>query len=278
MPHPAVHAFVATLLASSLLPASAHAQAAGAGVPPAPIRDNSFLLEEAYNQEYRVVQHISALVHDQRTGLWSYSFTQEWPVPGMRHQLSYTIPIANEGGPGHRGVGDFALNYRYQLVGMEENARVAVAPRVSLVLPTGSVTRGLGRGASGVQLNIPVSVELTRWLVSHTNAGASLTPRARTALGDRATLREYNVGQSFIWLTRPTFNVMLETTLLGTADVVGPDRTERHVNLFIAPAIRKAFNFRSGLQIVPGLAVPFEFGDQEHDPVLLVYLSFEHPF
>src|SRR5574338_1467311 len=118
MSRPAAHVLAASLLASALMSTSAHAQAANAAAPPAPIRDNSFLLEEAYNQEYRVVQHISALVHDQKTGLWSYSFTQEWPVPGMRHQLSYTIPIANEGGPGHRGVGDFALNYRYQLVGM----------------------------------------------------------------------------------------------------------------------------------------------------------------
>ncbi|HET7042873.1 MAG TPA: hypothetical protein VFI13_12685, partial [Gemmatimonadales bacterium] len=43
----------------------------------APLQDNSFLIEEAYNQEHRVLQHISTAELHHGSAL--YSFTQEWP-------------------------------------------------------------------------------------------------------------------------------------------------------------------------------------------------------
>jgi hypothetical protein len=43
--------------------------------PAAGIQDNSFLIEEAYNQEPGVVQHITTLRRQDRS--WFYSFTQE---------------------------------------------------------------------------------------------------------------------------------------------------------------------------------------------------------
>ena len=136
-----------------------------------PIQDNSFLIEEAYNQEAGVVQHINTLLRDRHTGEWGYSFTQEWPLGGVAHQLSFTLP-AQGGSAEGRGIGDLALNYRYQLVG-DGDAPVAVAPRFSLLLPTGSVKEGRGAGAVGVQINLPVSVVLSRQWVTHWNAGAT---------------------------------------------------------------------------------------------------------
>jgi len=55
------------------------------------IQDNSFLIEEAYNQEYGVVQHINNFLYLADANDWAYTFTQEWPVTGIRHQLSYTL-------------------------------------------------------------------------------------------------------------------------------------------------------------------------------------------
>lgn len=52
------------------------------------IQDNSFLLEEAYNQEAEVVQHIQSFMYMKRSKDWVYTFTQEWPVPDETHQLS----------------------------------------------------------------------------------------------------------------------------------------------------------------------------------------------
>ena len=214
------------------------------------IADNSFLIEEAYNQERGVVQHISAWQRDLRSRAWAFTFTQEWPVATQTHQLSYTIPMLRTARPSSTGFGDAALNYRYQL---RADARVAIAPRLSLVVPTGSVARGLGTGHVGAQLNLPVSVMQGPGFVSHWNAGVSAVPRVTT----------YNLGASVIWLLDPAFNAMLE--------VVWTDQTAGTHDIVVNPGIRWAHNFASGLQIVPGLAFPDGRG-------AFFYLSFEHRF
>jgi hypothetical protein len=58
------------------------------------IQDNSFFIEEAYNQEPGVVQHIFNLPIDFTNGAREIapSFTQEWLVFSQTHQFSYTIP------------------------------------------------------------------------------------------------------------------------------------------------------------------------------------------
>ena len=60
------------------------------------IQDNSFFIEEAYNQEPGVVQHIFNLPIDFTNGSREIapSFTQEWPVFSQTHQFSYTIPFS----------------------------------------------------------------------------------------------------------------------------------------------------------------------------------------
>src|SRR5437773_2858781 len=145
------------------------------------IQDNSFLVEEAYNQNYGVVQHISSFTRFWNSKDWAYTFTQEWPVPGdERHQLSYTLAFQHAGAfPGSgSGIGDVLLNYRYQLVGSGD-ALVAFAPRLSLIFPTGDTSVGRGSGGFGVQTSLPMSVVLTQKLVSHWNAGATFVPHAR---------------------------------------------------------------------------------------------------
>ena len=69
----------------------AQSVASDSAKPPS-IQDNSFLVEEAYNQEAGVVQHISGLNIDRTGKSYEYDFTQEWPVGSIRHQLSYTPP------------------------------------------------------------------------------------------------------------------------------------------------------------------------------------------
>lgn len=81
------------------------------------IEDNSFLIEEAYNQEYGVIQHIQSFQYYLKSKQWAYTFVQEWPVPGQTHQFSYNIPVFRLTDDGYRtGLGDVQLNYRYQLV------------------------------------------------------------------------------------------------------------------------------------------------------------------
>src|SRR5882762_9986751 len=122
------------------------------------IMDNSFFLEEAYNQEEGVVQHIFSGLYgwDKFSGTGGrrldFSFTQEWPAYGQAHQLSYTVPYAfvREGGRWSDGVGDVLLNYRYQAY-FDEKTLTAFAPRFSLVLPTGDEDTGFGNGTTGFQ-------------------------------------------------------------------------------------------------------------------------------
>lgn len=239
------------------------------------IQDNSFLIEEAYNQEPGVVQHIQTFMYLQKSKDWLYTFTQEWPVPNQTHQLSYTIPVLHVTDPTNSGgVGDIALNYRYQAVAKEH---IALAPRFSVILPTGDYKKGLGTDAAGLQVNIPLSVELSDRFVTHWNLGATYTPGSREAGGARADTTGFNYGASVIYLATENFNLMLEAA--GTsAETVQPNGSKQHENtFFINPGVRFAINFTSGLQIVPGFSMPIGVGSSAGEYGGLAYLSFEHP-
>jgi hypothetical protein len=243
-----------------------------------PIQDNSFLIEEAYNQEFGVVQHINTFSRNFNSHSWQYTFTQEWPVPGIRHQLSYTLSAVRETShTGGAGLGDTELNYRYQLIGSGDT-KVAFAPRASLLIPSGNYRDGHGVGGYGAQINLPLSVVLSEHLVTHWNAGTTMVPHARNEFGDRAATYGYNLGQSFVWLIHPRFNALVETSWVGSENVVGRGRTQRVHDLLISPGVRWAYNFKSGLQIVPGIAVPVGVGPSAGEKSLFLYLSFEHPF
>src|SRR4051812_5701918 len=151
--------------------------AAEAQSPARPIQDNSFLMEEAYNQEAGIVQHISSFTRLWASKDWGYSFTQEWPVPKHeRHQLSYTLVVTDPGAfPAGAGIGDTYINYRYQLVGNGET-RLAVSPRLCLIAPTGNSRLGRGVGGTGVQIDLPISVALNQHFVAHTNIGGTFVP------------------------------------------------------------------------------------------------------
>ena len=231
---------------------------------PAPIADNSFLIEEAYNQEARVVQHINTFFLV--SGEWIYSFTQEWPVRGQRSQFSYTIPVLSG------AFGDVALNYRFQAVGP---GNLAFSPRVTLVLPTGSWERERGHGVVGYQVNLPLSARLGKRVVTHWNAGSTLYPDAPTLDGVERPVWVYAVGGSAIFEVRPTFNLMLEVTWGHTDDLVGP--TVVTEEMFINPGIRWAHNL-SGMQIVPGISVPIGVGPSRGTTAVFLYLSLEHGF
>lgn len=272
----------ALLIIPMLLAVSfAQGQTAGTAKPdgPPPIQDNSFLMEEAYNQEPGVIQHINFFTRMSQDRSWLYSFTQEWPMTGQKNQFSYTIVGTHSGSfPGSgAGIGDTAINYRYQLVGTGET-RLAIAPRFSVLIPSGDSRVGRGFGGTGLQTNTAISFVMVPKLVAHTNFGATWVPHAKNEFGDRAGTASYNLGQSFIWLAKPNFNVMLETVLNDFSYVVSPGKTERGKDLLISPGVRWAYNFKNGLQIVPGVAFPIGAGPSSGDHGVIFYLSFEHPW
>ena len=267
----------ATLLATAVLPAGVAGARGQAGA--SAISDNSFLVEEAYNQEPGVVQHINGLLWRGRSGAWLYTFTQEWPIAGQRHQLSFTLPVERSGGPASvTGVGDVAVNYRYQLAGPPTVGRVAVAPRISLLLPTGRARSGTGAGGLGLQVSLPVSATLAPRMVAHGNAGATVTPAARNSAGDEAMTRATNLGGSLVWLARPGFNLLVEIAWTRAEEVTAPGAAAAAEELVVVPGVRWAHNFASGLQIVPGIGFPVGVGASRGEHAAFFYLSFEHPF
>jgi hypothetical protein len=259
------------LLANLFLASPVRAQENAKGPPR--IEDNSFLIEEAYNQEAGVVQHIGTFRRSPDAS-WLFTFTQEWPAPSQRHQLSYTVPVLSARGDG-TGLGDLALNYRYQALGRDEEA-LWFAPRLTVLVPTGSTQYGRGVGGPGVQVSLPLSVSVSPFLVTHWNAGSTLS-RSRSFSGARGTSKSFNAGASAILLLSPNLNVMLEglyernETLSELGGMVVEKRTT------IVPGLRGAINLASGMQVVPGIGVPIS-GSNREDRDLFLYFSVEHSF
>jgi hypothetical protein len=238
------------------------------------IQDNSFLLEEAYNQEAGVVQHIQSFMYLQKSKDWIYTFTQEWPVPKETHQFSYTIPLVHLTDPiNSSGIGDIALNYRYQAVLKDH---IAVAPRFSVILPTGDYKKSHGTDSVGLQTNIAMSIELSEKFVTHWNLGATYTPRSRETGGARSDTTAFNYGASLIYLATENFNLMLETAGTSGESVQSDGSKQQASTFFINPGVRFAINLKSGLQIVPGFSIPIGVGPSKGEYGGLAYLSFEH--
>jgi hypothetical protein len=240
------------------------------------IADNSFLIEEAFNQEDGVVHQMSTFMRDRSSGNWVGTFTQEWPVVNEDHQFSYTVTAARAtaGGRATTGPGDLALHYRYQA--LSEVAGVSLAPRITALAPSGDGARGLGAGGWGVQGNVPLSLDLGPWLIGHTNLGATWVPDGRV-LGRAVSSTSLAAGQGLILRVHPRFNLLTEALWTRTWSISAGERTRADAFL-VSPGFRAGFDFRSGLQIVTGVAAPIGVGPSAGSVAVLGYLSFELPF
>ena len=241
---------VASLTFIATLTSVAYAQ-----TKPAPkfgILDNSFLVEEAFNQEAGIFQNILVFTRSEG-GAWQGSFTQEWPVMSIRHQVSFAMPFSYAGGDGTAG--DLALNYRFQLW-QENGRRPAFAPRISVVLPTSAENDSVGW-----QLNFPFSKQIAG-VYFHANAGGSFDADGATPF----------LAGSAIAAVSPMFNVMFEA-LVQSAPGQGD---EREVIRIFAPGFRAGWNF-GDTQLVAGFAVPITRG-ADRDTAVLGYVSYELPF
>lgn len=227
------------------------------------IEDNSFLVEEAINQERGIFQNILVFTRS-RDGAWTGSFTQEWPVGGQRHQLSATIPFSRIDGAG--GVGDVLVNYRLQ-VWDGSDARPAFSPRLSVVLPSSADRRDFGTGGVGWQANLPFSKRAGR-VYWHANAGNTWLRESGRASDWQSTPF---VAGSAIVAVRPMFNLMLELYQEWQPTATGRDRVTT-----VAPGMRGGWNV-GDTQWIIGVAAPITRGARR-DHAVLGYLSYELPF
>jgi hypothetical protein len=246
------------------------------------IKDNSFLLEEAYNQEKGIIQHVSSFQY-MNDKYWTYTFTEKWPLKSQKHQISVTIPVFryyyttmfnfDKTVYDKTGLGDMSLNYRYQAILTE---RFAFSPRLSLIIPTGNYKKGFGNGVIGYQANMPFSFICSRWLVTHYNIGLTYTPNEKDGPDNNTDVTNINYGSSAVFLLSRNFNLMFEVACNDTFYKTDTFGTIKDNSLLLNPGFRFAINFKSGLQIVPGLAMPIGIGPSEGTYGVFAYLSFEH--
>ena len=271
----AVHVILLCLLG----PALALAQSAAAPRPssnePFDILDNSFLVEEAFNQEAGIFQNIFGFQRYERS--WAFAFTQEWPVVSQTHQLSYTLPFA--GVPGRKGFGDVSINYRYQAT-LDEAGVPAFSPRISLILPTGD--RELFERSVGAQVNLPFSKQRGH-MYFHWNAGFTWYPSAEASPGnltvvpESTTIFSPHVSGSGIYRLRQMFNLMLEGVLSFEEVPLIDGSTTRETVFTLSPGARGGWNL-GDQQLILGAAVPITWVESEATAGLLLYLSYELPF
>ena len=263
----------------SAVPAFAQASADPPGGP-FEITDNSFFVEEAFNQDPGIFQNILGVLRDEGGG-WFMGFTQEWPAPSKRHQLSYSLSLASVGS--ETGAGDVLVHYRYQVI--EEDPGVpAVSPRLSLILPVGDERRGLGTGGWGWQFNLPVSKQVGDYYF-HGNAGFTWLPGVSTDRfqsggllpAEDVSLASPFVGGSVVYRVRPMFNVLMEAVVDWQEEVVGPGLTDRGTVVILSPGVRGGWTWRFR-QVVLGAAVPFTRHHGETSVGVFGYFSYELPF
>ena len=248
------------------------------------IEDNSYLVEEAYNQEPGVVQNIftAAYIKSGRTHGWGFAFTQEWPVFSQDHQFSYTIPSYHLVDDGSRvsGLGDILLNYRYQLL-YEGDVQPAVAPRFSLILPTGNRKKDTGNNVVGYQLNLPVSKKITDRIGLNGNLGATILPHVKAPVDDngisaKKSLTAVNLGGSAIYALFPRFHLMLEWVGIFDQSFNDSGKRERSFLSTMSPGFRTAIVNEDKLQIVTGAAMPIGLNRKTDNLGAFLYLSIEH--
>jgi hypothetical protein len=267
----------ALLTAGAVQAQTAAAEEAVAGPPSRfGITDNSFFVEEAFNQEAGIFQNIVVF---ERAGSrrWGTSFVQEWPVPSMRHQLAYSLSFSRDGSDPR--FSDVSLDYRLQ-VWTGEDSRPAFSPRASLLVNRDDGTTALDESGVGVEFNLPFSKEHGP-LFLHWNAGLSWMPSASTTAGSAAasdvSLAAPFAAASAILAVQPMFNLMLEGRVDWEQFVTGPGTTDRASVFTISPGVRGGWNL-GDTQIVVGLAAPVVRSEDETDAGVLLYFSYEPPF
>ena len=263
-----VHVAAAVLLVLALT-----TTALGQTPPPAApfaIMDNSFLVEEAFNQEPGIFQNIVTARRGE-DDIWEAALTQEWPLFTQTHQLSFTVGAL--GVNGERGLDDLLINYRWQAT-TESAAAPAFSPRVSLILATGDASKGRGGGGAGWQVNLPFSKQFNDTYV-HWNAGFTHTPAADGVTRDHSLFTPH-LALSGIRRIRPMFTLVLES-VLEWEQFVESDATRRETVFTLSPGFQTGWN-AGDTQTIVGLAIPVAISDGNTNVSVFGYFSYELPF
>ena len=236
---------------------------------PFEITDNSFLVEEAFNQEAGIFQNIFNAARS-RTRAGRRRSPRNGRSP--RRRTSSRTRSPGYGGQARR-FGDALINYRYQAM-MEGPGRPAFSPRLSLILPTGqrhrrrrdrpgcsSTCRSASRPATSTGTGTPADLAAG----GGTSRTAARKPRHR---------RSSPAARS-IACTRCS-TLMLENRLLDYEEHRRPwDRPRATVHA-VTRCARRMEHRRSPAD--PRRAVPITWAGGPARDRGLLYVSYELPF
>jgi hypothetical protein len=243
----------------------------------AQIEDNSFLLEEGFNQERGVYQFIQKYQTFEESKGFEYSFENEIPIPDENHQFSYEFSHGRPTSEGHGAISDVTLSYRIQPLNKDG---FLMADRFGLILPTGKVDKGAGNGVWGFEFVKAVTVPVSEKWMNHWNFGFSVLPNAKSqGHSERGTISSFSSGTSLIYLFSDNLNFMLEALLESGQGIEADGSKSSETSFTLNPGVRFAMDLDwKETQIVPGISFPTELmnGPTEHG--ILVYLSIEPKF
>lgn len=236
-----------------------------------PLEDNSFLVEEAYNQEPGVVQFIQVYQKDVKTKNWDYVFINEIPILDESNQFSYELPLGYDEVLESSQIRDIKLNYRREFF---RNNQIVATGRISLVLPTGKYEDGFGLGALGVEGSLITSIKINQNWSQHWNIGYSTTPGAKNSTKDKADVSRYFYALSNIYFFTDTLNFLVEIVGSQSEEVISQDTKNWQHDMILSPGFRTAFDV-GNWQFVPGIAYPIGLGPIAGQNQILGYLSIE---
>lgn len=226
------------------------------------IEDISMFIEEAFNQEAGIIQHISNFFFDAES--FSCFYSQEIPLKDYWLQFSYTIKYSTGK---FSGFSDLFINYRPTIWYKKHWA--LVAPGFTFILPSGDSRKGLGNGAWGGQFILAVTKRISRRTATHWNAGYTFfrnadrydyDPFGQPVLTQEKNIGMANIGTSGIWFVLPALNLMLEYQSVFRKDIADDGSLMFTPILTLNPGFRFGFNVCK-VQIVRGIGLPLEYVD-----------------
>ena len=237
-----------------------------------PLRDNSFFIEEAFNQEPGKVQtKLRFFRVEEDPELW---IGQEWPLGSRRHQLSYYLPFVTDPESGLFEYSDVRLTYGLQAL-EEGPGRPAFAPRLTAILPTAREEDEQGRGTPGLEVLLPASKRFGD-LYLHANLGAAQRFGVDAGTGEETLFTPF-VGGSAVVQVSPGLNLLLETRADFQQQVTGAGTTGRETRWLLNPGVRFGRQFGEN-QLVAGAAAPMGLAGPLREVGFFGYVSYELSF
>ena len=161
------------------------------------------------------------------------------PDPSVRPTSVPYAWLRSDGPARARASATSTFNYRYQAWIGDARRAPAFAPRISLILPTGSRNRGLGDGSVGRRDQVHRSARSSAIASRCTPTPACRICSTCTAISPTS----YKVGGSGIYAVTRDFNLLLEGVVEWDESVNDALTVERETTFTLNPGFRKAINF-----------------------------------